>query len=159
MKKYVIGLLAMLMATGFSAPSHAYDSGFGIRAGQLTVDGDSGSAIQAGLVFSTNLVGMLGLEFEANTTVADGEYQFGAAEFDYSATQLGAYAVLRSPGSVYFKGKAGYVQNDIDFGFASDKDDDVAYGLGIGFSGLEIEYTRSTYFDNDVDFMSLTFQF
>lgn len=159
MKKYLIGLMTFFMATGLSFPSQAYDSGFGIKAGQLTIDGDSSAATQAGLVFSVNLVGMFGLEFEGNTTVSDGGYQFVGNEFDYSVTQYGAYGVLRSPGSVYFKGKAGYVRNDFDFGFASDTDDDVAYGVGIGFSGLELEYTRSKYFDSDVDLISLAFQF
>lgn len=159
MKKYLIGFLTTLVAAGSSFPSHAYDSGFGIRAGQLSIDGDAGAATQAGLVFSMNLVGMFGLEFEGNTTVSDGSYAFGGNEVDYSVTQFGAYGVFRTPGPVYFKGKAGYVQNDVDFGFTSDKDDDVAYGVGVGFSGLELEYTRSQFFDSDVDFISLTFQF
>lgn len=149
----VLGVLGL----GLAAPSaYAFDSSFSVKAGMLAIEDDDSAATQVGIVWGMDFVGMIGAELELNTSVADGEIAGGV---DYSVTQAGGYAVLMTPGPVYFKGKAGYVYNDVDFGAVSDSDSDVAYGIGVGFLGFEVEYTRSQYFDQDVDFLSVSFGF
>ncbi|HET9679502.1 MAG TPA: outer membrane beta-barrel protein [Gammaproteobacteria bacterium] len=154
-------LLLLLPALFLAAPAHAViDTDFGVKAGMLSVDGDEGAATQAGIVYNIELLGMLGVEFEANTTLANGDAGFGA---EYSATQLGAYGVLMTPGPIYFKAKAGFVRTDIEFDpdplGASGSDTNMAYGIGIGFTALEIEYTRTEWMDQDVDMISASFKF
>lgn len=156
-------LLALFLLTGFTAlPAQALDSKFGVKAGMLSVEGDSGAATQAGVIWTADILGMLGVEFDASTTLSDGDSGFG----DYSATQLGGYGVLMTPGPIYFKAKAGYVYSDFEFdtplGAVDDSDNDVAYGVGIGFealAALEIEYTRTKWLDQDVDLISASFRF
>lgn len=151
----IFGALAVF-GLGLAAPSaYAFDSNISVKAGMLSVEDDDSAATQAGIVWGMDFAGMIGAELELNTTIADGE--FGPS--DYSATQAGGYAVLMSPGPVYFKGKAGYVYNDFDIGGYSDSDSDVAYGIGVGFFGFEVEYTRSKFMDADVDFLSVSFGF
>ncbi len=150
-------VITALLAGLFVAPAYAIvDTDIGVKAGMLSLDGDTSAAKQAGVVFNFDIVGMVGVEAEFNTTIADGE--FGGV--DYSATQLGAYGVLMTPGPVYFKAKAGYLRTDVEFsGIGSDDDQALAYGIGVGFTALEIEYTRTKWNDLDVDIISASFKF
>lgn len=156
MRKILTVLAASAALFGFSSSALAFDSDFGVKAGQLSIENDSGSATQVGLVYSMDLAGIFGVEFEGNTSVADGDAGLGV---DYSVAQFGGYGVVMTPGPIYFKGKAGYVYNDIDIGGASDSDSDVAYGVGVGAFGFEFEYTRSKFMDADVDLLSVSFKF
>ncbi|MDX1455356.1 MAG: hypothetical protein R3217_07885 [Gammaproteobacteria bacterium] len=155
MKKLILGFTAAFALFGMTSAAHAIDTDFGVKAGQYSVDGDDTAATTAGLVYTLDLVGIVGVEFEANTTLSDGD--FGGV--DYSATQLGAYGVLMTPGPIYFKGKAGFNYADIDIGGVSDNDSNLAYGIGVGAFGFELEYTRTEFNEADVDFLSLSFKF
>lgn len=155
MRKILTLFVASAALIGFSSSALAFDSDFGVKAGQLSIENDSTSATQVGLVYSMDLAGIFGVEFEGSTTMADGEF----GPLDYSATQLGGYGVVMTPGPIYFKGKAGYVYNDFEVGGASDSDSDVAYGVGVGAFGFEFEYTRSKFQDADVDLLSVSFKF
>lgn len=154
MKKTIFALaLAGLVAGTASA-----DSNFGVKIGQLSVDGDSSAATQIGLVYTWDLVGMFGIEGEINTSLADGS--FGAV--DYGVTQFGAYGVVMSPGPFYFKGKAGYVYSDVDAPGA-ETSSDLAYGVGVGFELIgfvcEVEYTLVSGDGGDATFLSFGFKF
>lgn len=156
MKKSV--MFVTLLCLGLAGTAQA-GSSWSVKAGQLSVDGDDSAALQGGIVYQTDIAGMFGLEFEANTSITDGEFQTFLGAADYSVTQLGGFAVVMSPGPIYFKGKAGMTYNDIDIGGASDSDTDVAYGVGVGFFGFEVEYTRTKFQESDVDFISVSFGF
>lgn len=153
MRKTLIGLL--LAAGALLATPAQADSDWRVKAGMLSLDGDSSSATNAGLVYAMDFAGIIGAEFDVTTSIADGEV--GAV--DYSVLQGGAYATLTTPGPIYFKAKAGLVYNDFDIAGASDNDTGEAFGLGVGFTFVEIEYTRSTFNDVDVDFISASFGF
>lgn len=155
MRKTVLG---MLLAVGALAvtPAQAFDSDWRVKGGMLSLEDDESAALNAGLVYAIDFVGIIGAEFEGNTSIADGEIVSGV---DYSATQLGGYATLTTPGPIYFKAKAGYVYTDVDTDFGGDSDTDVAYGIGAGFFGFELEYTRTSYNDLDIDFLSLAYGF
>jgi len=153
-----LAVITALLAGFFMAPAHAIvDTDIGVKAGMLSIDGDASAAKQAGVVFNFDIIGMFGIEAELNTTLADGDAGFGV---DYNATQLGAYGVLMTPGPVYFKAKAGYLRTDVELsGIGSDDDQEVAYGIGVGFTALEVEYTRTKWNDLDVDIISASFKF
>lgn len=153
MRKITLGLLFTCAAV-LAAPAQA-DSDWRVKAGMLSLEDDDSAATNVGLVYAMDFLGMVGAEFEANTTLNDGDL----AGADYSATQLGGYATLTTPGPIYFKAKAGYVYSDFDIGPFSDNDSDVAYGVGAGFFGFELEYTRTQFNDLDVDFLSLAYGF
>lgn len=154
MKKFLFAL-AMFAAL----PVAAADSNFGVKLGQFSIDGDSSSATQVGLVYTWDIAGMFGIEGELNTSLADGS--FGPAA-DYAVTQAGAYGVLMTPGPFYFKAKAGYIYTDVDVP-AYDAGAELGYGLGVGFELLgfvwEVEYTITDTDAGDADFISLGFKF
>ncbi len=154
MRNIIIGLSLAFGALAVT-PAQAFDSDWRIKAGLLSLENDDSAATNVGLVYAMDFLGMVGAEIEGNTSIADGE--FGSV--DYSATQLGGYATVTTPGPIYFKAKAGYVYTDVDFGGGSENDTDIAYGIGAGFFGFELEYTRTSYDDLDIDFISLAFGF
>ncbi|HWP94202.1 MAG TPA: hypothetical protein VNL72_00505 [Gammaproteobacteria bacterium] len=149
-------MLAFLL-TGFVATPALADSDFGVKAGMLSFEDDESAATQVGIVYSMDLLGMVGAEFDLTTTAAKGEIISGV---EYSTNTLGAFAVVMTPGPFYVKGKAGlmYVDGDFDL-IGSENDSNPAYGVGIGFTFFELEYTRTQFEEADVDFISLNFKF
>lgn len=155
MRKTTIGLLFALGAL-LVTPAQAFDSDWRVKGGLLSIEDDESAALNAGVIYAMDFAGLIGAEFEANTSIADGEVVSGV---DYSASQLGGYATVTTPGPIYFKAKAGYVWTDIDTDFGGDSDTDVSYGIGAGFFGFELEYTRTSYENQDIDFLSLAYGF
>lgn len=160
-------ILATLLVFGALAvtPAQAFDSDWRVKAGMLSLEDDESAAFNAGVVYAMDFAGIIGAEFEANTSIADGEIFSGV---DYSATQLGGYATLTTPGPIYFKGKAGYVYTDVSGDTITEgpftievggSEAGVSYGIGAGFFGFELEYTRTSYDDSDIDFLSLAYGF
>lgn len=153
-------LIGLLVAGGLlaAAPAQAivFDSDWRIKGGLLSIENDNDPALNVGVIYAMDFVGIVGAEFEFNTTLRDGENAFSQ---DYSASQLGGYATLTSPGPIYFKAKAGYVYTDLDTGGASVSDTDASYGIGLGMFGFELEYTRTRFNGSDIDFLSLAFGF
>lgn len=155
MKKLLFAL-AML----FVLPAAA-DDNFGVKVGQLVIDGTASDATQAGIVYTWDFAGMFGVEAELNTSLAKGEI---AAANEYQATQLAAYGVFMTPGPIYFKGKAGLAYTDVsvDTGTGASSTDPI-YGVGMGFElfGLvmEIEYATLAADAGDADFISFAIKF
>lgn len=133
-------LLALAGAMALAAMPAQADSDFGIKAGLMNVESDDSAAKMVGLVYSRDLFGIVGVEFDAMMSVADGDG--GGA--DYSARQLGAHAVLMTPGPLWFKAKAGlaHIALDVD-GVGDGSKASPSYGIGIGFGLFELELTRS----------------
>lgn len=162
MRKSLIGLLLAAGAL-LAAPAQAIDSDWRVKAGMLSLENDDSAAINAGLVYAMDFVGIIGAEFEINTSITDGEFDILGTTVDHSTMQLGGYATLTTPGPIYFKAKAGLVHNDVDIGSGNDSSVGEALGVGVGFFGFEVEYTRSTVDfggeDADIDFISVAFGF
>lgn len=155
MRKTIVGSMLVLGMMVAAPAAHAFDSDWRVKGSMLSLDGDDSAALNAGIVYGMDFLGMVGAEFDLSTSIVDGE----AGPFDYSATQLGGYATLTTPGPIYFKGKAGLAYNDIEVGNFSESDSAPAYGIGMGFFGFELEYTRTEWEDIDVDMISLSFGF
>lgn len=155
--------LAIALGALLAAPAHAFDSDWRVKGGMMALEDDDSAAVNAGLVYAMDFAGIIGVEVEGNTTISDGEYDFGIATADHSATQLGGYATVTTPGPIYFKAKAGLTYSDVDIGGVSDSGVGEAIGIGAGFFGFELEYTRSRVDfegeDLDIDFLSLSYGF
>jgi hypothetical protein len=155
MKKLLLAL-AMLVAVPVAA-----DGNFGVKAGQLVVDGTASDATQVGLVYTWDFAGMFGAEAELNTSLAKGE---AAPGFDYSVNQFAAYGVFMTPGPIYLKAKAGlaYTDFNVDGGGGSSSTDPV-YGVGGGFEifgiVMEVEYAIISADAGDADFISVAIKF
>ena len=104
----------------------------------------------------------LGVSDSANINATDAR---GIGEYD--AHTLGVFFNYRSPGTVYFKGKAGILDSNIDAMYDSgldEKYDDTAFAYGLGFgvrlggndsrATLEAEWMGATG-DNDLQFYNL----
>lgn len=158
-------IIGALLAAGLlaAAPAHA-DSDWRVKAGMMSLEDDDSAATNVGVVYAMDFAGIIGAEFEVNTSIADGEYDLGGfGTADHSVLQGGAYATLTTPGPIYFKAKAGLVYNDAEIAGVSDSSVGEALGIGVGFTFVEIEYTRSKVdfqgTDIDVDFISASFGF
>lgn len=164
MRKTTIGLLFALGAL-MVTPAQAFDSDWRVKGGLLSIENDESAAFNAGIIYAMDFAGMIGAELEANTSITDGEI---FPDVDYGATQLGGYGTLTTPGPIYFKAKAGYVYTDISGDSYTNgpltievggSESGVSYGIGAGFFGFELEYTRTSYDEGDIDFLSLAYGF
>ena len=150
----------LLVTLAFCAalPAAAADSNFGIKAGVLSIDGETTPAAQAGIVYTADIWGMFGIEFDATTSVTKGE----VGPLDYGVTQFGAYGVFMTPGPIYLKARAGYAYSDLDFPGA-DTTGDLAYGVGFGFElfgvAMELEYALSKVDVYDAEMATLSIKF
>lgn len=101
----------------------------------------------------------IAVEAELSTSLTDGEI-LGA---DASLDTMGVYASLTTAGPVYFIGRVGYVDAEVDIGGTSFDDSGTSMGVGIGIStaGLrwEIEYTTFEVEDTDVNYITLGLSF
>ena len=155
MKKLLI-TLAMLVAVPVAA-----DGNFGVKVGQLVVDGAATDATQAGLVYTWDFAGMFGAEAELNTSLAKGESVPGV---EFSVNQFAAYGVFMTPGPIYLKAKAGLAYTDFNVdGGAGASSTDPVYGVGGGFEVfgivMEVEYAIISADGGDADFISVAIKF
>ncbi|MDJ0957551.1 MAG: hypothetical protein QNI91_11855 [Arenicellales bacterium] len=139
----------------------------GIKAGVMENNTEGfGDATNAGIVlgyrFSRAIGGIGGsssVEFEATTSVSDGDISGTGSEWDVNTYAL--FFTYATPGKVYFKGKLGGMYSDVSSnaagvgGNASGFSGGLGFGLKIGENGkIEAEYTGVTG-DNDLSFWSL----
>lgn len=97
----------------------------------------------------------IAIEGEISTSLVDGE--IGTADAGFEST--GVYASLRTAGPVYFIGRIGFVDAEIE-GF---DDSDTSMGVGVGFSTMglrwEVEYTTYEIETLDVNYITLGLAF
>ncbi|HEX7027050.1 MAG TPA: hypothetical protein VF268_07395, partial [Gammaproteobacteria bacterium] len=101
----------------------------------------------------------IAVEAEVSTSLTDGE--IGGA--DASLDTTGVYASLITAGPVYFIGRVGYVDAEVDIGGTTFDDSGTSMGAGIGIStaGLrwEIEYTTFEVENVDINYITLGLSF
>lgn len=138
----------------------------GIKGGVLqNQDEGYGDATNVGVVlgyrFSRAIGGIGGsssIEFEATTSVDDGDFSGTTSTWDADTYAL--FFTYSTPGTVYFKAKLGGMITNLSTSTGVSSDDtSFAYGAGFGLklgenAKLEAEYTGSTG-DNDLRFISL----
>lgn len=159
----VLSSLALCAAAAFgNAAAAEFEFYWGAKAGFLDADfPGSEPALNVGgyAGMPLELLGIEGvaLEGELTTTAVDGE----VATLDFSATTLAAYGVWRSPGTWYFKGKAGALYESIDVGSGSASDTGLSLGVGLGYTlsgGQQLEF-ELTQVEEDILMLSVGYTF
>ena len=160
-------VLAAAVLLSCSVAAQASEGGyFGAVAGVMNTSLDGDNPFNAGARAGYNWASGFGVEAEFTTSLVEGEVDFSNAwvdiKEDYSISTVAAYATYRTQGSIYFKGRLGYLNESVDFGDGVDgSDSGLSVGLGAGFvfteaMTLEAEYTL---IEEDVDMWSGTLQF
>jgi len=165
MTRTILRVTALALATA-AAPAalaaEGTDQGFyaGLIVGNNSVD-VSGADVDDG----TSIGLLLGYRLAANVGI---ELATGNSEHDFPAVPactmeidtIGVYGAFRSAGSAYFKGKLGFLSEDVsaDCVGMTASDSGMSYGLGggirVGGNGaVELEYTQ---IEADVSRLSLT---
>jgi hypothetical protein len=148
-----------VLATGLYASS-ASAVEIGVKAGLIDYDApDSDMGVNGSFQIGADVADLkfadIALEAEFATSLLEGEIFNQDADFQ----SLGVYGSLRTAGPVYFIGRAGLANVEIN----EEDDTDLSLGFGIGFStvGLrwEIEYTTYEVEDLDINYISLGLSF
>lgn len=170
--KYTNLIAALATSLCFSVTAQAAGSPWylGVKAGQMMVDVDglddaSNIGITGGYRLANFSLGSFALEAEYSNSTSKGEAKILNFTGDWDVKTLAFYGVYRSAGDVYFKGKAGYLDEDVSItiaGFSvAGSDSGLSLGLGGGWrisasSSLEVEYTV---IEEDIDFLSIGYNY
>jgi hypothetical protein len=142
----------------------------GLKAGKMMVDpAEFEDATSSGLVFvgykfSNNPGGSLAIEGEYTNSSSENITILGTTG-KWDIDTIAVYVAYRTGGDLYFKGKAGYLHEDVSANIAgasiSGSDSGLSLGIGAGLkigksNALELEYTIV---EEDVSFLSLGFNF
>jgi hypothetical protein len=157
MKKQLIAMiLALMLVTPPAAAERTYG---GLSVGQVAIgDIDTGNL---GITFGSIAENGFGLELFFSLNVIDQDEKSGGSTYKAEADTIGLFLVYQTPGSVYFKGRAGYgivnLTFDLDDDGASVNDNvtglsyGVAGGMMIGDGALELTYYWFPDFDDYAD--------
>jgi len=151
--------------SGALIPGKAY---LGIKAGQLSIDGDLHEDLDPlgldfpdlatdnlGFVFGGEINEYFSLEFSYTETVSEEKkdlFKLGT-DLKVSTDTIGLFLVAKTQGDVYIKGRVGYIRMNqkVSYSLLDFKENDnlygIAAGLGVGMkigkgTSLELEYTR-----------------
>lgn len=113
-------------------------------------------------LYTDPMGGIVSAEGELTTTISDGDVTGGG---DWDADTLAVFGTYRSAGDLYFKGKLGYLDQDIKqagstAAIPNADGSGFAYGLGGGWrmdraSSLELEYTVAS---DELTFISVGYK-
>ena len=160
----------LLVAVSLGVNAQDKTGYFGLKIGPMMIDdigfGNFSDPTNIGLVYAHISDDGYGFEAEFTTSMSDGEFSFFGSTAEVSIQTIGFYGAFRSTGDTYFKAKAGFINESVDFdnvpfvGNISEDDTGASFGLGLGLntgSGkLEIEYTI---IEEDVNFLSIGYLF
>lgn len=133
-----------------------------------TVDADNGlnGGLFVGYQWGLGGAGSIAVEGEFSTALSAGDMTItgpgGSITGEWEVQTLAIYAAYRSAGDLYFKGKIGFLDEDVDLTLggtttnASDTGMSLGLGAGwnIGTGGIEAEYTI---IEEDVSFFSIAY--
>lgn len=151
--KKLIPLFILLAASPVIAEEN---SGFylGVKTGVLDIDIAYFDAdTPKGIVFGYQH-GTFGIELEAN--FADIDYNIMDSRGSTDFRSMALYGVYRSEGDIYFKGKAGILNEEIKTSYLSEDDTGFSAGIGAGakFGSMTIE-AEYTLIESNVNFFSV----
>lgn len=159
---YIAGMVVPVLLLA-SSQVFANDFYAGVKFAQVSVDypgsgfgTTTDSDVGTGLVLGRSLNGV-DVELELMTASVDSdEVSIESVDID----TIAVYAVYRSTGDMYFKGKAGFISESVTmktiYGNRSADDSGLSYGIGGGyrFGNLAVE-AEYTIIEADVDALSL----
>lgn len=150
-------MLAILCAGG----ALAGDLSVGVKAGAVNYDlspssaGTGGSAVIGYRIFDMGAA-RLSIEGEISRSLEEGEIFNRTVKFG----SQGAYLALRTAGPLFFTGRIGVVNAEIE---PVGDETGASAGVGIGFNVLglnwALDYTRFEVLDIDVDYISMGISF
>ncbi|MFA0811736.1 porin family protein [Microbulbifer epialgicus] len=146
-----------LVCSAAAQAEGAYVGGvFGVMKTDVSgVSGDSplNAGIRAGYTWNSGW----GVEAELTDSLVEGEFDSYWGDENYSFATMALYATYRSQGDIYFKGRLGYLREElyVDY-FGEYSDSGTSAGIGAGFKltekvTFEAEYTI---IEADVDYWS-----
>ena len=160
-------VILFVVASPLAAANQFY---VGIKGGLMKPDAGGyddavNAAVLLGFEFLDLDVGSIAIEGEYTETISEGDATFGGIRGDWDIETYAIYGVFRTRGTLFFKGKIGYLHEDVSstvggFG-ATGSDSGLSLGIGgglrIGYYGsVELEYTI---IEEDVGFLSLGFNY
>ncbi|UTA46503.1 porin family protein [Simiduia sp. 21SJ11W-1] len=159
-----ISLFALLLTFSLNVLAQAEREGVygGIGLGVMSInygnaDNPTNASLQLGYHFNDHWAAELQYTdslSDGKVTVQSGYY---SSSVDVSIQTMAAYAVYRSPGQVYFKGRAGVLQEKV----LGASDSGLSVGLGLGFkiadsAAIELD---ATLIEQDVNYFSASLNF
>ena len=171
MKHFVPSLLVLIMLL-YSGTAKAQETSLylSLKGGWMMADPSKyGDAFNAGLLFGGLFFqdpssGSLAIEGEISRTLSDGRISSRPDRGDWEIDTIALYGVYRTPGKYYFKGKLGFLHEDVTFRHLNQRtinDDDTVFSLGLGVgwniddrTSLELDYTL---IEDDVDFLGAAY--
>jgi outer membrane immunogenic protein len=150
-----IATLIFVSTLAFVQPVLAEGWYFGVKGGPVVLDLPSlDDPVNAGVVLGHDwgvVIGDIGVEAEATTTVANGKNDDNGVDVKTG----GLFGAVRTAGPIYLKARLGYAVYDFT-GVSGQSEANVAYGLAFGVSvgivQFELEYTKM---DSDVNTITL----
>jgi len=171
MKKQICLAAVLLIFFLAAPPLMAADQFYvGIKGGLMRPDAGGyddavNAAVLLGLEFLDLDIGSIAIEGEYTDTISEGDATFRGIHGEWDIETYAIYGVFRTRGTLFFKGKIGYLHEDVSStvgGFAgTGSDSGVSLGIGGGlrigiYGSFELEYTI---IEEDVDFLSLGFNY
>lgn len=169
MMRKIAPLCCLLGAGLFSHSASANELLLGAKAGIFDLDFKdvenedpfAGSSIMIGYEFLDLAVVDIGFELDFVSSLTEGEY----ADQDYSYESLGGAFSVRTAGPIYFVGRAGFVDSEVDLEVGPTIEDDATLlGVGIGFSTgirweLQLESLQYDETENEAMFLNVGLSF
>ena len=156
-------VILFLVASPLAAANQFY---VGFKGGLMKPDAGGyddavNGAVLLGFEFLDLDVGSIAIEGEYTDTVSEGDATFGGIHGEWEIETYAIYGVFRTRGTLFFKGKIGYLHEDVSstvggFG-ATGSDSGLSLGIGAGLrignhGSIELEYTI---IEEDVDYLSV----
>lgn len=158
--KSALILSGLLLST---QPVLANDFYIGAKAGKMMSDANGfADTNNLGVVLGYDIIGVVlgDVSVEGELTNSTGTASAPPPANDWEIQTAAAYAVFRSAGMVYFKGKAGVLHEKVKTQERTVNDTGTSIGAGVGLSvgvaQFELEYTL---IEQDVNYLSLTVNF
>ena len=146
MKRFA--LIISLLASALLSNSAFAEGYWGVKAATVDLDANNYSntlnvGVFVGAEFAQAGSNIISLEGELTTSIIDGDTNVSG--IDWSVRTMALYAAMRTSGETYVKLKAGLLDREITLsaagGSISGSDSGLSWGVGLGFSNYEIEYT------------------
>lgn len=157
MRKFAKGLAALAIAvSSVAANAEGYWGGV---AGLMNVDVSGvDNPLNIGIRGGYTWPAGWGMEGEFTTSAVKGKARAFEGSRKVDIQTIAGYATYRSPGDIYFKGRAGILNEKVTIGRFRDSDTGISLGFGGGLrfspnASFELEYTL---IESDVDFWSGT---
>lgn len=157
----IISVLSFLPSAKAADPSWY----IGLKAGQMMVDLDGLDDATNGGILVGYSFGNFAIETEYTSALSKGDATIFGLTGEWDVDTFAVYSVYRSSGNIYFKGKIGFLSEDVTINVAgisvSESESGGSYGVGVGWhivdsSSLEVEYTIV---EADVNFLSLGYNY